>query len=151
MRISNKGEYALKAILDLSYHYQDRSVIPLTSISRRQDIPLKFLEQIMLILKKAGYVESKRGIKGGFFLLKSPQEVTLGDIIRLMEGQIGPVLNSRNESYSGYSKEEEYAIREVWMKVTGAVSKIIDSVTFSHIMRRADELREQKVGYTYQI
>ena len=83
MRISFKGDYALKTILDLSLNYGKRQV-KISDIANRQDIPIKYLEQLLLLLKGAGYVNSKRGSQGGYFLTKQPEKITLGEIIRLI-------------------------------------------------------------------
>jgi Rrf2 family cysteine metabolism transcriptional repressor len=151
MKITFKGDYALKAILDLSLNSNEGRVVPLTEISRRQDIPMPFLEQIMLILKKGGYVQSKTGKGGGFLLAKNPDDITLGEIIRLIEGPIEPIACGVTDRPSGCAEEERCAFREVWVNVTEAISNIVDTVTFAQIMRRTRELKEKAVGHTYQI
>jgi Rrf2 family cysteine metabolism transcriptional repressor len=150
MKITYKGDYALKAILDLSYNYKEGNVVPLTDISKRQDIPEKYLEQIMLILKRAGYVSSKRGIGGGFYLQKSPGELTLGEIIRVIEGSVEPIACGV-EDYNCCGEEEKCAFREVWLKVTRAITDIVDTVTFEYMMKRTRELQQECDGYTYHI
>ncbi|MBN1779565.1 Rrf2 family transcriptional regulator [bacterium] len=150
MKITYKGDYALKAILALSYNYDSGNVVPLVEISAQQDIPEKYLEQIMLILKRAGYVTSKRGIGGGFSLMKSPKEITLGEIIRVIEGSIEPIACGIRE-YDCCGEEEKCVFREVWLKVTRAITDIVDTVTFEHLMKRSDELQEECGGYSYQI
>ena len=144
MKITYKGDYALKAILDLSYYYDSGEVVPINDISKRQNIPEKYLEQIMLILKRAGYIDSKRGIGGGFLLLKSPQNITIGEIVRLIEGPIEPIICGKEPHHASCGEEDECAFREVWVKVTKAISSIVDDVTFAGIMRRNDELRKHK-------
>jgi len=150
MKITYKGDYALKAILDLSYHFDSGSVVPLSDISRRQNIPEKYLEQIMLILKRAGYVESKRGMGGGFLLLKPPKQITLGDIIRVIEGSVEPIACGIKD-YDCCGEEDKCAFREVWLKVTRAITDIVDTVTFEQMMHRTDQLQEKCNGFTYQI
>ena len=151
MKLTYKGDYALKAILDLCLHSQKGQVVPLTDIARRQDIPVPFLEQIMLILKKAGYVQSKAGKGGGFLLLKSPEHVTLGEIIRLIEGPVEPIACGVREGSSGCAEEGRCAFQEVWVQVTEAVSGIVDTVTFAGIMRRTRELQERQTDPIYHI
>ena len=151
MKLTYKGDYALKAILDLCLNAHDGRVVPLTSISRRQDIPMLFLEQIMLILKKAGYIQSKAGKGGGFLLLKSPEHITLGEIIRLIEGPIEPIACGAIHQTSGCAEEDRCAFREVWVQVTNSISGIVDAVTFAQIMRRSSELREPKMEHNYSI
>jgi Rrf2 family protein len=151
MKITFKGDYALKAILDLCMSSQNDKVVPLTDISRRQDIPLPFLEQIMLILKKAGYVQSRTGKGGGFYLAKRPDEITLGEIVRLIEGPIEPIACGAKCQPSGCAEEEHCAFREIWVNVTDSISDIVDQVTFAHIMRRTRELRESALTNDYSI
>jgi Rrf2 family protein len=151
MKLTFKGDYALKAILDLSVNSQNGKVVSLSDISKRQDIPVAFLEQIMLILKKAGYVRSKAGKGGGFLLAKRPEDIHLGEIIRLIEGPIEPIACGAKDQPSGCAEEERCAFREVWVQVTDAVSGIVDTVTFAQIMRRTEELREQPTEYNYHI
>jgi Rrf2 family transcriptional regulator, cysteine metabolism repressor len=151
MKISYKGDYALKAILDLSFFYQSGGVVALTEISRRNDIPLKFLEQIMLVLKGAGYVDSKRGLGGGFYLKKPPSEITLADIIRLIEGAVEPIACVNKSAEPCCAEIDSCAFREVWVKVTDEINKIVENVTFADLMRRQNELKKRNSGYMYQI
>jgi len=138
MKISPKSDYAIRALLDLCHHFQDCRPVPATVIADRQQIPLKYLEQIMLILKKAGIVHSKRGIGGGFILHRQPEQIILGDIIRTIEGDIHPTAGLTIEN----KNTEQQALEEVWVKVTDSITEIIDSVSFADIMSRADELAQ---------
>jgi Rrf2 family protein len=149
MKISVKGDYAIKALLDLSLYTPEKQVSPISGISERQNIPLKYLEQIMLLLKGAGYVNSKRGVKGGFYLIKSPAEITLGEIIRLVEGSIEPI--SYDKNFDGMVASEQLVLEEIWSRVTASISDIIDRITFDSLMRRTRELQSEKMGYMYQI
>jgi Rrf2 family transcriptional regulator, cysteine metabolism repressor len=151
MKISYKTDYALKAILDLSVHSDGGKVVPITDIARRQDIPLPFLEQIMLLLKKAGVVQSKTGKGGGFVLAKKPENTTLGEIVRLIEGPIEPIACGVRGVSSGCAEEGRCAFQEVWLKVADAVSDVVDGTTFTDIMRRTREMRERNVQYDYSI
>jgi Rrf2 family protein len=101
----------------------------------------------MLILKGAGYVDSKRGTGGGFFLIKHPQEITLGEIVRLMKG----VPESSRRSNKENKEEVSIVLEKIWNEVTQAVDNIIDTITLWDIFQRKEELREQRTGYTYQI
>ena len=141
MKVTYKGDYALKAILDLSNFYKTKTVIPLGDISKRQNIPEKYLEQIMLLLKRAGYVISKRGVGGGFLLAKSPDQIKLGDILRIIEGPIEPISCGKIEHDSNCGEEEQCAFREIWVKVTQATAAIVDNVTFTDMMHRSEQLR----------
>jgi Rrf2 family protein len=112
---------------------------------------MPFLEQIMLILKKAGYIQSKAGKGGGFLLLKQAEDITLGEIIRLIEGPIEPIACGVKDCSSGCAEEGRCAFQEVWLRVTGAISTIVDSVTFADMMCRTRKLREHKIEHNYCI
>ena len=151
MKISFKGDYALKAILYLAHHYGESRVIPIVEIADENDIPRKFLEQIMQTLKGAGIVDSKRGIAGGFFLRKAPEEIRLGEIVRLIEGDIEPIPCAKNPPQVCCDDLATCVFKEIWAKVAMAVADIIDHVTFADIMERQLKLKELTQEYTYQI
>ncbi len=151
MKISYKGDYALKAVLDLAFHYDQDQVVPLIDIAARQNVPVKYLEQIMLVLKGAGVVESKRGIGGGFILRRPPQEITVGEIVRLMDGPTEPISCGKRQHDGSCGEESSCALREIWIKVAEATSQVVDHITFSQVMQRTRELRERPSPLNYQI
>ncbi len=152
MKITYKGEYAMRALLDLSYNYSSKEIVPLPDICRRQNIPEKYLEHIMLALKKSGYVDSKRGIGGGFFLIKKPENIKIGDVLRHIDGPIEPTAGIQNgDATLRIANEDQQAFEEIWMNVTTAISSVIDHVTFADIMCRAEELREERAHFNYMI
>ncbi|MBN2009453.1 Rrf2 family transcriptional regulator [candidate division KSB1 bacterium] len=140
MKITYKGDYALKAILDLAFQFESGKAVPLSEISQRQNIPENYLEQIMLILKRAGLITSKRGVGGGFVLLHDPAKLTLGEVIRLVEGPIEPILCGKIPHTGSCGEEATCAFREIWVKVTNAISDVVDQVTFAYIMQRTNVL-----------
>ncbi|HPI74276.1 MAG TPA: Rrf2 family transcriptional regulator [bacterium] len=144
MKITYKGDYALKAILDLCFRYAGSEIVPINDIAQRQNIPVKYLEQIMLVLKGAGLVESKRGLGGGFRLRLAPDQITVGRVLRLLEGPIEPISCSRRHHDGSCGEEECCAFREIWLKVTDAITEIVDQVTFSHLMQRTLQLQKRK-------
>lgn len=147
MKISVKTEYALRALLDLSRHSTTQQVVPLGMISKRQDIPENYLEHIMLQLKKADFVDSRRGIGGGFYLAKNPSRMTVGDIIRLIDG---PIENKLVKSKAHGQPAEQQAFQEIWTNVSHAISNVVDHVTFADLLRRTEELY-QKQEFNYVI
>jgi len=152
MKVTYKSEYAMRALLDLSNKYDSKEIVPLTDICKRQNIPEKYLEHIMLALKKSGFVDSKRGIGGGFFLKKKPEEITVGSVLRFIDGPIEPTAGMQNDgSTVRISGEEQKAFEEIWMNVTDAISSVVDHVTFADIMRRVEELRKKSTDFNYMI
>ncbi len=152
VNITAKGVYALKALLDLSHRYGNGEVVPLSDIAGRWQMPLKFLEQVMLILKKAGFVESRRGIGGGFLLKKPPDSITVGQIIRLVDGTFDIFPQDKMaEGDHPFGKYEERAIQELREQVVKAIGDIVESATLSDLIHRAEELHSKNTGYMYQI
>ena len=150
MKITFKGDYALKAILDLSYRYENNGAVSVSEIAKRQNIPGQYLEQIMLILKGAGIIDSKRGVGGGFFLKKPPDQIILGDVVRLVEGPIEPIACGKKIHDYSCGEEDDCVFREIWLNVTQAISDIVDYVTFADIMTRDSEMKSRK-SYMYDI
>ena len=146
MRITYKGDYALKTILDLALHYGN-SPVSIPELAKRADIPIKFLEQILLDLKRGGFVESRRGNEGGYLLSKSPANIKLGEIIRFIDGPIEPVA-CVNHSYEGCSDISKCIFRDIWERVSNATADIIDNITFEELVNKA---KSTEAKFIYQI
>jgi len=134
MRITYRGDYALKTILDLALHYGN-SPVTIHELGKRADIPLKFLEQILLDLKRGGFVESRRGKVGGYLLAKEPSEIKLGEVIRFVDGPIEPIA-CIEKKYSGCNDLYKCVLRKIWQQVSRATSKIIDNITFQDLVHQ---------------
>lgn len=138
MKISTKGRYALRLMLDLAINYTGE-YISIKSIAARQDISEKYLEQIITQLNRAGYVRSVRGAQGGYMLAKSPSEYTVGMILRLMEGSLAPVSCAEEESCDRMSG---CVTQEVWQKIQKAVEDVVDHITLADLVTRYQEKTE---------
>ena len=145
MRITYKGDYALKAIVDLAKHYGN-GLVKIQDLARRLDIPQKFLEQVLLDLKKGGIVESKRGINGGYLLSRHPKEIMVGEVVRFIDGPIGPIACA-DKSYKGCREIDNCVLRDVWRKVSKSTSDIVDSISFEQIVNRSRE-RSKNIAYS---
>lgn len=128
MRLSTKGRYGLKAMYDLALYYGNEP-ISLKSIAERQDISEYYLEQLMAILRKAGLVQSIRGAYGGYLLARKPSEITVGDVLRALEGPIGLVDCVLEQDAVKCLKYENCITRVVWEKIRDSIIKTIDSIT----------------------
>lgn len=148
MKISFRGDYALKAILDLALNYKS-GLIRIHDIAERQDIPLKYLEQILLALKGAGYVKSQRGAKGGYFLAKQPKEITLGEIVRLMEGPIAPITCVSRSCYQKCKEEASCVFRPVWEKVRNLTEEVVDKMNFAQMCKSFGEKNKKTLSMYY--
>lgn len=135
MRITYKGDYALKAILDLALHYDVNNVVTIHDLAKRADMPIKFLEQVLLDLKRAGFVESRRGKVGGYFLAKLPSQIKVGDVIRFVDGPIEPI-SCAEKGYSGCSDIYKCVFRKIWQEVAKATTDIVDNITFEDLVNQ---------------
>jgi len=146
MRITYRGDYALKTILDLALHYGEMPVA-IHDLARRADIPTKFLEQILLDLKRAGFVESRRGKVGGYLLAQPPSQIKLGEIIRFIDGPIGPVA-CVDRHYKGCKDINKCIFRSIWEKISETTAKVIDNITFEDLVKKTKSLNST---FVYQI
>jgi len=146
MRITYKGDYALKAVLDLALHY-DKGVVTIHDLAKRTDAPIKFLEQVLLDLKRGGFVESRRGKVGGYLLARPPSQIKLGDVVRFIDGPIEP-LACVERGYAGCKDIYKCIFRNIWQETTRCISDVIDKITFENL---AKQVRSQKETLVYQI
>ncbi len=137
MNISVKGEYALQAILDLAMHQRGLPV-KIADIARRQKIPQKFLELILAGLKQGGFVESRRGAEGGYLLARPADAITVGQVIRYVEG-------GKSTNGGGSKQKGDSPFAQMWREVDDAVSSVIDRTTFADIVRVWRERQGQYV------
>ncbi|SMC59569.1 RrF2 family transcriptional regulator [Sporomusa malonica] len=145
MKLSTKGRYGVAAMYDLALHY-GQGAISLKSVAQRQGISEHYLEQLMGTLRKAGYVKSVRGAQGGYALTKEPAQISVGDIIRIMEGPIAPVdclLSDEDASRTFCARVNICVTRGVWAKVRDSITSVLDSITLADLCneekRQGDE------------
>ena len=131
MRISTKGRYAVDIMLDMATN-STGEYITLKTIAERQDLSWKYLEHIVAVLNRAGYVKSIRGSQGGYKLSKSPREYTIGMILRLMEGSLSPVvcLDEENDC----PKQNQCVTIKAWKKLDDAINEVVDSITLADLV-----------------
>jgi Rrf2 family protein len=136
MKLSTKGQYGLRALLDMAI-YQNEGPVTLNNIAERQDISEGYLEQLMMPLKRAGIVKSIRGAQGGYLLTKDPKNVTVGEIIRVLEGPIAPVACVDEENPEECARSSFCATRIVWAKVRDSISEVLDSFTLEDLIQES--------------
>lgn len=137
MRISTKGRYALQVMLHLAAH-DTGTFIPLKAISQSQGITVKYLEQIIPPLNRAGYLHSARGNNGGYRLARRPEEYVVGDIIRVSEGSLAP-LACLEDSANGCGRQDSCQARHFWAGLDQAIRTYVDSVTLADVMHAQPE------------
>ena len=140
MRISTKGRYALRLMIDLAEH-DDGSLISIRDVAERQGISAKYLEQIVGLLSKAGFLRSGRGPQGGYRLSRAPEEYTVGDILRLTEGNLAPVA-CLEDSENRCERSHECATLDFWTGLYAAVNNYIDRYTLADLL--AEQQRKQR-------
>lgn len=140
MKISTKGRYALRLMLDLALH-DNGGYIPIKEIAKRQEISDKYLEQIISILGRAGYVQSVRGAGGGYRLAHPLKSYTVGMILRLIEGSLAPVACLEG-NVNTCDRNSSCATLMVWQKLYEAINGVVDSITLEDLV----EYEKQAVG-----
>jgi Rrf2 family protein len=135
MRLSTKGEYASRAMLELSLHHADGPV-HIRDISAAQDIPERFLEQILLQLKRAGYLRSKKGPNGGYYLANAPSRISVAEVIRVMDGPLAPSDCVSVTAHEVCPREAFCGLKGLWKETRDAIARILERTTFADLAER---------------
>ena len=133
MKLSKKSEYGLRALLELTL-VDGKTTLQRHQIAERQHIPVEFLEQILLPLKRAGLLSSRRGMKGGYALIKRPEEITVGQVIRILDGPLAPISCVSKTAYQKcrdcpYADKPSCPVQQVMGPVRDAIAHILDNYT----------------------
>lgn len=143
MKISTKGRYALRLMLDLALNNTGEP-IRIKDIAARQEISDKYLEQIISTLNKAGYVKSIRGPQGGYRLAKEPEKYTVGMILRLTEGSLAPV-SCLEEDINTCERQETCVTLRLWQMLNTAISDVVDKVTLADLVEWQNQILDNYV------
>ena len=142
VKLSTKGRYGLRALIDLA-QYGEKEAVSIQSISARQQISDSYLEQLVRKLKKAGLVTSLRGAQGGYRLAKPAEEISVGDVLRALEGSIEAVSCQEGENPSCVGKDLCVA-RYVWQKVNKSIQETVDSIMISQLVEESRRIHENQ-------
>lgn len=145
MKISTKGRYAVRVMLDLAIN-NTGEYIKVKDIAARQEISEKYLEQIISVLNKAGYVKSVRGAQGGYKIARDPKEYTVGMILRLTEGSLNPV-SCLDDDVNECERCDTCETLAVWKDLAKAINSVVDGVTIADLMER----HQERVAGSYSI
>lgn len=150
MKISTQGRYGLRALVDLAVH-EGSGAIPLREISQREKISERYLEQLFAKLRKAGIVDSVRGAHGGYQLNRDPAELTVGDVMRVLEGDLVPAECTKEDSDCEFINV--CVTNEVWLEIKEKIEEIVESKTLKDLKERALEIKQEQndQGYMYHI
>ncbi len=143
MRLSTKGEYASRAMLELSLRYEG-GPLHIREISEAQRIPLRFLAQILLLLKRAGYLKSRKGHLGGYTLSRPPSAITVAEVIRVMDGPLAPIDCVSVMAHEACPMEGTCGLRWLWKDVRDAVAGIMEKTTFADLVEKSGKSRNGK-------
>ena len=137
MKLTKRGEYALRALIDFGIAYElGRPLIKVGELVEKERLPVKFLEQILMQLREAGYIETKRGKGGGYFLAKPPKEVRFGEVIRLIDGPLAPIACVSQTAYERCTcpDEEHCGLRMLMLDVRNAIARILDRYVLADVV-----------------
>ena len=133
MKLSTRGRYGLRAMIDLAQN-AEKEAVSISSIAKRQSISEGYLEQIIAILKKAGLLTSKRGAGGGYTLAKEPDTISVGDILRALEGSLDPVDCAGLHETQSCESEESCVTKYVWKKINESINRTVDEIMLSELV-----------------
>jgi Rrf2 family protein len=133
VKVSSRGEYALRALICLGE--ETNSLINIEAISEKTLVPVNYLEQILLQLKRNGYVQSKRGVNGGYKLSRNPNEIIIGEVIRNLEGPLAPMGCVSITSYESCPLEGSCLLKPLWALVRDKVAELLDHTTLSDLLK----------------
>lgn len=133
MKMSTKGRYGLRAVVDIAAN-ADSGCVSLKSVAQRQNISESYLEQLICPLKKAGIVKSTRGAQGGYVLAKAAEDITVGEVIRALEGPLDIVECSANKESCGAGSCKNCVTKNVWEKLSESVNEAADSITLAMLL-----------------
>ena len=143
MKISTKGRYALRLMMDLA-ETSEENPVSLRDVAARQGISEKYLEQIISVLNRAGYVKSIRGAQGGYLLRRAPEEYTVGMILRLTEGSLAPVTCVEDGDFP-CERQENCVTVILWKKINDAINSVVDSITLQDLVDWQNEKNGQYI------
>jgi Rrf2 family protein len=133
MKLSTRTRYGMRAIIELAQH-EGKRPLQLKAIADRQDISVKYLEQLMSLLRSAGFVRSVRGSKGGYILARSAGEIALSDIFRCLEGSVTTTECTENQDYC--KRSADCVARELWIEVEAAIQHVLSSMTLADMVNK---------------
>jgi Rrf2 family protein len=155
VKVSKRGEYALRALIDFGLaEALGRPLLQVSELASKEDLPVKFLEQILMQLKAAGYLESRRGKHGGYLLARPPENICIGQVIRLIDGPLAPIACVSQTAYERCScpDEEHCGLRMLMLDVRNAIANILDRYTLADVVEvTVRKLRKNKMPLPFSL
>ena len=131
MRLSTRGRYGARMMLDLAAHH-DQGPTPLRAIAKRQDLSVKYLEQLIIPLKAAGFIRSVRGARGGYTLAQAPDRISVGEIIEILEGGLSLVDCVEDPKFC--RREKECPTKDIWLRMSGRLMEELSALSLQDVM-----------------
>ena len=147
MKLSTKGRYGLRAMIDLAANSETEAVA-LNSVAERQHISVGYLEQLMAKLKKAGLIVSTRGALGGYQLSRKPEEISVGDVLRALEGSLKAVEGPGLSQEEGCQDSEFCVTRYVWERMNESITRTVDEMKLSDLVAEAKRVQKKNADHT---
>ena len=141
MKISTKGRYGLRALIDLA-QYSEIEPVSINSISARQGISERYLEQLMTMLKKAGLVQSIRGAGGGYVLAKDMSEISVGDVLRALEGNLEPVECAAFKPEYTCEASDGCVTKYVWQRINESINRTVDEINLKQLVEESRSMQK---------
>ena len=141
MKISTKGRYGLRALIDIA-QYSEIKPVPISSISARQDISERYLEQLMALLKRAGLIKSIRGAGGGYVLAKDVSEISVGDVLRALEGNLEPVECAAFHEEESCEAAGGCVTKYVWKKINESINRTVDEIDLKQLVEESKQIQQ---------
>lgn len=143
MKLSTKGRYGLRALIDLA-KYSEEAPVSISSICTRQGISEGYLEQLMARMKKAGLVRSIRGAAGGYVLARPAEEISVGDVLRALEGKLEPAECAALDSEKGCKASANCVTKYVWQKINDSINHTVDEIRLDELVKESKILGEEE-------
>ena len=140
MKLTTKGRYGLRAVIDLA-EYAKHEPVSLAAVAERQSISISYLEQLISKLKKAGIVQSTRGAQGGYTLAKAPEEISVGDILRALEGNLSPVECVAENHDSECASADFCVTKYVWKRISDSINDTVNSIPLSELIEESERVK----------
>ena len=144
LKLSTKGKYGLRAIIDLA-RFSEKEPVSIGCIATRQKLSERYLEQLFALLKKAGLVKSIRGASGGYVLARDASEISVGDVLRALEGNLEPVRCAAFYSEEGCMASDECVTKYVWQKINDSINKTVNEIKLDELVKESKELNPEGV------
>ena len=142
MKLTTKGRYGLRAVIDLAVFAKDEPV-SLAAVAERQNISISYLEQLIAKLKKAEIVQSTRGAQGGYTLAKAPEEISVGAVLRALEGNLNPVDCVEANGDTACASSDFCVTKYVWKRISDSINDTVDAIFLSELIEESDKVKQR--------